>query len=442
MGIAGGYDIPGVEKIPTGILKFDEAGKCMAPDTRKTLLQAIADGGFSHIIFMSHGWNTDFADAMGQYGAFLKHFESVMDLAPDAAFRPVFIGTAWPSVWFPLDEGPAMAGTRASDAIGPVVAAVAEGEAADRLDTLLRQSKLSRAEVEEAVAIALPSLRRTAEDEVPEAAELQAEEVVRAVAHMQAAEEGPRLTGRPGAIGAGAPAIGEAQIAGGLDRLNPKHLLRLFSVYKMKDRAGAVGANGVAETLRMLAELDPPTHLAGHSFGAKVMLSALTGGPTPKKPVATALLLQPALSHLAFATSVKGRSGTGGYIGALKSDRVARSVFTTYSRGDRALHDLFHLALRRPADLGEIRIATAAGDPPSVYAALGGYGPRVSGETLVDPIRPPEAAYGDLLGKTLVGLDGSATIDWPTAKPQRRISSHGDVASPYTAWALFQQMRG
>jgi hypothetical protein len=70
----------------------------------------------------------------------------------------------------------------------------------------------------------------------------------------------------------------------------------------------------------------------------------------------------------------------GGYRRAL--DRVFRPILCTFSQHDAPLHRFFHLILRRDKDLGEMKIA-AAGEPPSRFAALGGYGPRGSGERLI-----------------------------------------------------------
>lgn len=433
MQIDGGHDIAGIS-MPCGIIKFDDDGVCTTPDTRAKLLSSIAGGGFTHIIFMSHGWNTDFGDAIGQYRAFLTEVEK-LPAASGGGFKPVFVGVSWPSVWFPLDDGPSLAGSETDPAAG-VVAAVASGLAADELSILLRQEKLTRSQVERAIDLGLPGLNASA-DEVPEDKALSRDEVVRAVAHMQAAEAPLIVPDVPHAVGeAGTPS--EMQIAGGLEMLNPKHILRLFSVYKMKDRAGKVGSKGVAKLLADLRALNMPVHLVGHSFGAKVMASALAAQGDQGPKAASALLLQPAFSHLGFATEVKGREGPGGYRSVVEEQKVSGPIFTTFSNGDTPLHDLFHLALRRPADLGDIRIA--GDEPPSVYAALGGYGPRKSGEELVDPIRKPGDAYGDLLHKRLVGLDGSGKVDYPQPQNRKRISSHGDVANPYTAWALLQQM--
>lgn len=82
-----------------------------------------------------------------------------------------------------------------------------------------------------------------------------------------------------------------------------------------------------------------------------------------------------------------------------------------------------HRTVRRKDDLGEARIA-AAGEPPGKYAALGGFGPRHSGEKFIDILDAP-AAYQLDENVRLYGVDGSRTI-----------SGHGAISNESTWWAL------
>jgi hypothetical protein len=432
--------------MPTWIVRFDEDGTCTSPKTRTALLEKLAaEPKPTHVIFMSHGWNSDFSDAIGQYRAFLKAFEKVTDdRKPQGDYRPIFVGVTWPSVWFPLDKGPRLAGPAAEpaarDGIIDSVADELDAGTKKRLEELTKKERLTPAEMREAAAILLPSMNR-ADDTDLKREDLDVETAVAAAARIQGLMQPQAAAETPGTVNLGALDAGAAgaPTVAGLEWLDPRNILRMFSLYKMKDRAGRVGSKGVADLLRKLVATGLPIHLVGHSFGCKVMLSALCNPAALAKPAASALLLQPAVSHLCFAETVPGRSGSGGYRAALKSDRVARPIFSTYSRSDFPLHDVFHSALQRRADLGEARIA--AGDrPPNEYAALGGYGPRGAAEQLIDPIKKPGDAYSIEAGKRLVGLDGSAEIDYPAAAADARIACHGCVANAYTAWALYQQM--
>jgi hypothetical protein len=155
------------------------------------------------------------------------------------------------------------------------------------------------------------------------------------------------------------------------------------------------------------------------------MLSAICAPDELTRPVDSLLLLQPAVSYLSLSAKVPGTTRAGGYRAALDPKRVVPPILSTYSRKDFPLHRTFHLSLRRESDLGEAQIA-GAGDPPSKYAALGGYGPRGAGERLID--LPRSGDDYTLNAARVIGLDGSANL----------INSHGDVHSPHTAWAMYQ----
>ncbi len=91
-------------------------------------------------------------------------------------------------------------------------------------------------------------------------------------------------------------------------------------------------------------------------------------------------------------------------------DRVFRPILCTFSQHDAPLHRFFHLILRRDQDLGEMQIA-AAGEPPSRFAALGGYGPRSSDERLVDVLDAAAIDAGDRYDLSsmipLIGIDAT-----------------------------------
>lgn len=99
----------------------------------------------------------------------------------------------------------------------------------------------------------------------------------------------------------------------------------------MKDRAGTVGARGVAPLLTdLLRASEARVHLLGHSFGGKVVLSALCVPSDLPRKVHAALLLQPAVSHLCFAERVPGTDRPGGYRAALQ--RVERPILSKSHR--------------------------------------------------------------------------------------------------------------
>ena len=209
--------------------------------------------------------------------------------------------------------------------------------------------------------------------------------------------------------------------------MDPRNLLRLFTVRQMKDRAGLVGANGVGPLVRdMLSTTDGHTryHLVGHSYGARVLLNAVArpnGQPLPR-PVDSLLLLQPAVNHLCFANSLPG-GPVGGYRKAL--ELVKHPIMSTFSARDFPLRNTFHWALNRSKDLGEVQVA--GDEPPNQYAALGGYGPRGTQDSREVAIKDPGDRYD--FGETAPRI-------W-AVNGTRTITDHSDIYSESTAWALF-----
>jgi pimeloyl-ACP methyl ester carboxylesterase len=199
-------------------------------------------------------------------------------------------------------------------------------------------------------------------------------------------------------------------------------------VLLMKDRAGRVGARGVHDLLGRLVGASPDVrvHLIGHSYGCRVVLSALCAGDPPVRPVDSVLLLEPATSALCFATDVDGSGRPGGYRPALERSR--QPILTTFSGHDVPLTKLFHFAARRASDLGD---AVIAGTPlPSRYAALGGFGPYgCDADSVVVPPATPPQAYPLGGPKRVIAVQGDSVI-----------SGHGDVANPATAWMLLDQV--
>ena len=207
-----------------------------------------------------------------------------------------------------------------------------------------------------------------------------------------------------------------------LNKLDPRQLVRVLTVRKMKDRAGVVGTNGVGPLLHDILTTAPAARviLAGHSYGAKVVMSAVCSGAELPRQVYGALLLQPAISHLSFAADVDGRPG--GYRSALA--RIQKPILSTFSANDDPLRNIFHHGLSRSEDLGEAKIA-GNDDPPSQFAALGGYGPRNSGEVIIDILDFPNR------------YDLPDSIDLYGVRGTSRISGHSDISNEATYWALY-----
>lgn len=416
---------------PYYIVPFDAEGRCEGPMTQQHLLDHCAE--HSDIFLFSHGWNNDWSVATKRYEHFIGGFQDQrrqLGLPMAAGYRPLLVGIFWPSQameWFENETGPGFAA-------GDPAAQDAATESSRRLlgdigsllppDRRARFFELAQAEVlNEAQARELAALlagATAADDEAGPAAAPSADDLLAAAAAFAQPEPDYEAVGRVGAP-AGGPqaAFGLGDM---LKALDPRQLLKPFTVWQMKDRAGRVGTHGVSALLAgLLTRSSARIHLLGHSYGCKVVMSALCSLPGGLRKVHSALLLQPAISQYAFAAEVPQRPGVrGGFADGLA--RVATPVVATFSANDAALTKLFHLALRRESDLGEQPLIAG---PPSQYAALGGFGPQASGETIVDVLDPQQAYSFGSAGR-IVGV-----------RATRAISSHGDISNPSCWWLAY-----
>ncbi|MBH0779231.1 hypothetical protein [Nocardia bovistercoris] len=419
-------------RVPRYALQFDADGISTSPLTQRALIDAVGAGEFTDVIAFCHGWNNDWDAANETYLRFLSVFHKMMHDGGyrfDREYRPALVGLYWPSaaLEFSWEHGPdiAAADERANtpDTTLEFAPLVAEGDRAE-FYRLTEPARIDETEGRRLIDM-LVDVCATGDADLPADTARDADDILAAWAMIEA-ELAPRVSpGDPGGSANGGGPSPEA--AGFLSALDPRKLLRMFTVYQMKDRAGTVGTVGVGPMLREMLEKsnsDTRFHVIGHSYGARVFLNAVSrpaGAPLPR-PVDSMLLLQPAVNYLCFSAD----HPEGGYRGA--GEFVRQPIVTTFSLEDRALRCFFHLALRRGKDLGDIGVAGA--DAPSDYAALGGYGPggrvRVTWADIKDP--------GDLyphVDTEVLSVNGSRTIH-----------GHSEIFDPSTAWALFTLMNG
>ncbi|WP_373500305.1 alpha/beta fold hydrolase [Desulfococcus sp.] len=425
----------GIE-VPFYIIPFDKRGICDGPETRRHLINSVKEGAYSDIFLFSHGWNNDWSVATKRYEDFLKGYMTMRrarNLPMPSGYRPLLVGIFWPStalVFGESETGPkiAAADPEAMDArVAEERREIREladelpADQAGRFYELVQKPGLSEPEALELAKIARSFYHET-DDELQTGSPLSEKEIVSlwAAASPEAEADLEDFGTTGGAASEGPQAAGLGDL---FKKLDPRNIVRTLTVYQMKDRAGTVGARGVGPLLReLLAAGSSRLHLIGHSYGGKVVLSAAGFGDDLPRKVESMLLLQPAVSHLCFAQKVPGTDHPGGYREALA--RVNKPILTTFSAHDFPLTKTFHLALRRKDDLGEAKIA-GVGDPPSKYAALGGFGPRGAGEALID-IRDAGQPYQWPAGTEIIGLRGTRTI-----------KGHGDISNESTWWALY-----
>lgn len=448
------YILPDGTRAPFFVIKFDKEGKYTTLKTRDDLLEAICKNNYTDVLLFSHGWNNTPKNAITKYEEWIEgyiRFRTDNNFSLNRPYRPVLIGIVWPSVWFVnwWQQGPSIAAAsdrnggaeedkdRAYEAMLLEIAEAIPEEKRERFYQLAESGGLSDAETREFLEIS-SAIFTQADDETMASdgpsieSMLTSWDDISRLSTSSSDEFEPEDFDTPVTLNTGTGAASPE--AAGVVLRAPEDGIRTLSVWQMKDRAGTIGANGVARLLRSVIDngqttrAPPRTHLIGHSFGAKVMLSAIC---SPSQgdlavPVNSLLLLQPAINQYAFASSIPDSFAAGGYHGALA--KIEQPILTTFTKDDMPLRTVFHLALRRDEDLGEIDIASDVA--PSRFAALGGYGPANVPSSKIIDIKDPGKDYQLITSSQLIAL-----------RAHNKISGHSEISNPYTYWALLSLVK-
>lgn len=426
------FEIGGGKRADLYLLRFAEDGSRQSPQTEQLLRNAIR--GASDVFLFSHGWNNTFDAASHAYEQFINGYiaqRAQLGLTIPADYQPVLVGVIWPSTsfLFPWETGPQIAAdsgaeaARTEEMLRLVTGNLDPDKAAEFAEIVDGRREVSEDGARQAAKILIEGLRGT--DPGDGAPPPTTEEVLTAWAALDGASPAPADPDDFGGIRDADADVPRA--AGLLGNLDPRNLLRMGTVWLMKDRAGKVGAHGVGPLVKhVLDETDARLHLVGHSFGARVVLSSLAIAPVQRR-ARSMLLLQPAVNRWCFANNVIGVGGPGGYRPVL--ERVELPIMTTLSKRDVPLREAFHLAVRGNS-LGEPDIA-AVGDTDR-FGALGGYGPAGIDDVLdKQDVRAPGIPYTFPAGKEAIALDGGVDIDGQPA-----IGGHSDINNQFTWWAL------
>jgi len=183
-----------------------------------------------------------------------------------------------------------------------------------------------------------------------------------------------------------------------------------FSFWAMKRRAGDVGERLGCECLVPLwrsFSRAPRLHLVGHSFGAKLVTSAVLGGARPE----SLTLLLAAFSAFAFAPEVPRFDRPGFYCRLLAERQVEGSIAVLRSDHDTALATFYRaltggseVGRRREGSRGPGRRTLTEGVATSALGAVGARGVWAPEVDLVDVQRTGIPEY------PIVNVDGSRVV--------------------------------
>ncbi|MEV8625577.1 serine-threonine protein kinase [Streptomyces sp. NBC_01268] len=404
-------------------ITFDKDGDGPGgPAGQAARLGELARQGCTDLLVFAHGWNNSPSVATRFYSSFFAPFPGL----EGPGVRLGYAGAVWPSMMFSDEPVPDFASLAATvPGKTAVVARLAEltGTEPARESAFAEFAALLR----ELTDTDRVGLLDPADADVP--AFLVADPLTTYAAFAAAGEEDGRSggggSGGSGGSGgdAGSPEVsgagGEALFGG--DRVKrlwkgAKEALRQATYYTMKRRAGVVGARGLGPVLGELARTSPNlrVHLAGHSFGGRLVAHALPGLPDGTRTVKSVTLLQGAFSHYAFAARLPHAPGRGGSLPDLQH-RVDGPLVACHSRHDTALRVFYPLASRLSRDDDAL-----LGQDGRRWGALGYDGiqavPGMSARTLGTVLRD--------------GLPASGCVSVDAAEV---VSEHSDVCHPELA---------
>jgi hypothetical protein len=423
--------------IPYFEVRFNKKAAIDSQGSARELKDHLAQGGTTDLIVISHGWNNHIEEARDLYRRFFEFFaQQARTASLTSGRRFAVLGVLWPSKKFAEAELiPGGAAGLGEDVLAEQLEALKGGfdprdadarlDEAKRLVGRLETDAAARRRFAELIRGVVPKAEKEPDVEKGhrffegDAATLVEEAAVpvEPAANVDADTGGVAAIGSPGAADqGGAAGIGDAFGAMKEGALN---LLNYATYYQMKERAGLVGRNGLFPLLREVRAAFPNLriHLIGHSFGARLVTAAASGGE--RDPVAdTMTLLQAAFSHHGFASRFDG-DRDGFFRQVIAKGAVQGPVIVTCTTNDIAVGKLYPLA-----SLFAGQDAAGIGGPESRFGGLGCNGAQKTPEALDGALLDANGTYAFERGKI------------HNLKADQFIKGHSDICGPQVARAL------
>jgi hypothetical protein len=406
----------------------DAGGGNLSAEIKK----ALADGTTTDVFVLSHGWMGDMPAAVDQYDSWISAMAACARDRDRARqrwpnFKSLIVGFHWSSKpWG--DES--MDGSFAAESNGgggeqAFVDAwadrIADTPAAREALQVIFESALDDPEPDRLtpeVVAAYKTLEKEAElgaEGVGGAPDADREPLDPQVTYQEALAE-------------------DAAFGGGIGDgiLSP---LRQLSFWTMKKRARSVGESGGHELLRLIKAANPNgrLHLMGHSFGCIVVSSMMLGRDgSGSVPIASALLVQGAMSLWSYCEDIPEKRGTAGYFRPVVSKGVVSGpIVVTTSRFDSAVGTWYP---RAAAPSRQVDFDVTAQKLPK-YGAIGTFGLNGPGLVLEQGEISEDVNFDyNLAAGRIYNLRGDRVI-----KTGGGFSgAHSDIAHPQVGHAFWE----
>lgn len=419
-------------RLPYTKVEFESTGVLHDEAQRRAAIDLVAKPGITEVLMLAHGWNNDMRAARQLFEQLGDNVVVVQQGVPTWRARKLaVVGVLWPSVrWADRDDlagGGAGAGDELTSLLDAIGDSIENPDVQRRLRELAPQLDRSAQARREFLDLLREVLPDTDDDEDAPPPALVSGDAERAFDEARGTGLAFGTSDRAGgaaSVGAAPADIGgAARVDFGSVLRGARNLLNLTSYYTMKERGGTVGRRGVAPLVADLSTANPAAHihLAGHSFGARVMAATASAS---QRPIHSLTLLQGAFSHHGFAQRFDGRRD-GAFRGVLTGGRLKGPLLVTHTANDRAVGLAYAIASR---------LARQAG------AAVGAADDRYGGIGRNGALKTPEVAArpGTLLkvGDAYMFRPGEVY----NLRSDDFIHNHGDVTNRQVAYALLAAM--
>ena len=427
---------------PYAEIEFDATGKFPVAQLAG-VLATLRTPGVTDVVFLSHGWNNDIKEARTWYGEYLAFLRSELEsggVGGVAGRTLAIVAIFWPSKKYADAElkpgnfhaiGAPVTTASLTQQLALLSTAFTDTES--KANLAAATTLIDRLETDVAAQRRFIDLLRgfwvtgkPGSDALPVAGATTPGDQLLAVLAP------PVLDLPTGATsGGGAATLGRRQAVapadgGGANLLGSilegaRNALNMTTFFTMKARAGVVGAHGVAVVIARVQREMPSrkVHLAGHSFGGRVLISAVNALPNADAHrVQSLFLMQAAFSHYGMAQKYDGTSN-GRFRPVIEERKVSGPIYITYTAKDKAVGLAYALASR----LGG-QVASGLGDANDMYGGIGRNGAQRTPE--VTPLRllPATGSYA-FAPRGVYNLDASDVI-----------TGHSDICRIEVAHAL------
>ena len=385
-------------KFPYKCIEFTKEGRLYDASEREVISQWIAANNLTDLFIISHGWNNDMDEADSLYRDLSGFLGEALGAVTGKKFG--VLGAYWPSKRFAdadliagggaagIDSGEQVAvnglidilRTEFTDATHqPILQALektsrqlmthdnAPQEFVRKIGELLQLVQLGSAETEDNLASAI------LDEENPKTLLIR---LADAEAIGTPAENGGAAGGITN-INTAEDTEDAAARLGFVDDIvaGARNLLNLTTYYTMKERAGTVGKRGMQPLILNIINTFPQLrlHLIGHSFGGRLMATAVSSLPA-NHAVNTLVLLQAAFSHYGFSDNFDGKGGKGLFRSAVSERKVKGPVIISHTHNDKAVGKAYAVASRLAN-----QTASFFGGPDDKFGGIGANGAQKSG---------------------------------------------------------------